>query len=332
LTELATSEVASSNTNGWLHTNIYAGGSLIATYDDDGAGPHFRLTDWLGTMRAQTNYAGALEQTCQSLPFGETPTPCYRATEQFFTGKERDTETGNDYFGARYYNSNVARWLSPDWDAKSSDPVPYAKLDEPQTLNLYGYLANNPLGGVDKDGHQWSWDKTKTALDVAGFIPVVGDFANLASAGISVAQGHYAEAAVSALAAIPVVGMVGEIGKGAELLKTAETVIHAEKEVGAAVRATEEGGTIFRRGAHDTQQLLTNQAGAAEKAGLPHGVSVSTSPAAKPGQIVRSASTSSVEEAGFTLHKTGSDPNHYTAQLPKPVTKKIAETWNALFK
>jgi RHS repeat-associated protein len=53
------------------------------------------------------------------------------------TGKERDTETGNDYFGARYYNSNVARWLSPDWDAKSSDPVPYAKLDIPRSLNLY---------------------------------------------------------------------------------------------------------------------------------------------------------------------------------------------------
>jgi len=68
------------------------------------------------------------------------------------TGKERDTESGNDYFGARYYASSMGRFLSPDWAAKAW-PVPYAKLDDPQTLNLYGYLRNNPLGGVDADGH-----------------------------------------------------------------------------------------------------------------------------------------------------------------------------------
>jgi RHS repeat-associated protein len=68
------------------------------------------------------------------------------------TGKERDSESGNDYFGARYYASSMGRWLSPDWSAKE-EPVPYAKLDDPQSLNLYGYLSNNPLSGVDADGH-----------------------------------------------------------------------------------------------------------------------------------------------------------------------------------
>ena len=42
--------------------------------------------------------------------------------------------------------------MSPDWSAKE-EPVPYAKLDNPQTLNLYAYMTNNPLGGVDSDGH-----------------------------------------------------------------------------------------------------------------------------------------------------------------------------------
>jgi RHS repeat-associated protein len=70
-----------------------------------------------------------------------------------FTGKERDTESGNDYFGARYYASSMGRWLSPDWSAKE-DPVPYAKLDNPQTLNLYQYGLNNPLTVVDTDGHE----------------------------------------------------------------------------------------------------------------------------------------------------------------------------------
>ena len=70
------------------------------------------------------------------------------------TGKERDTESGNDYFFARYYSSAIGRFLSPDWSAKL-DPIPYAKLDNPQSLNLYAYMRNNPLGGVDPDGH-WS--------------------------------------------------------------------------------------------------------------------------------------------------------------------------------
>src|ERR1035441_935896 len=64
------------------------------------------------------------------------------------TGKERDAESGNDYMFARYYNSATGRFLSPDWSAKE-DPVPYAKLDNQQTLNLYAYVGNNPLGGVD---------------------------------------------------------------------------------------------------------------------------------------------------------------------------------------
>jgi RHS repeat-associated protein len=69
------------------------------------------------------------------------------------TGKERDTESGNDYFGARYYASSMGRFMSPDWSAKEDDPVPYADLEDPQSLNLYSYVRNNPLGKADLDGH-----------------------------------------------------------------------------------------------------------------------------------------------------------------------------------
>ncbi len=145
----------------WQHTNVYAAGTLIATYDNDGL--HFYLNDPLGTRRAQTDYAGVLEQTCSSLPFGDglactgsTVAP----TEHHFTGKERDSESGNDYFGARYYASTMGRFMSPDWSAKVM-PVPYAKLDNPQSLNLYAYPFNNPLAHVDVDGHGELWDKFK---------------------------------------------------------------------------------------------------------------------------------------------------------------------------
>jgi RHS repeat-associated protein len=75
-----------------------------------------------------------------------------RFSQSRYTGKERDTESGNDYFGARYYASTMGRWLSPDWSAKA-EPVPYAKLDDPQSLNLYSYVRNNPLSRADADGH-----------------------------------------------------------------------------------------------------------------------------------------------------------------------------------
>jgi RHS repeat-associated protein len=69
-----------------------------------------------------------------------------------FTGKERDAETGLDYFGARYFSGAQGRFTSPDWSA-TPQPIPYADLKDPQTLNLYAYVRNNPLSRADADGH-----------------------------------------------------------------------------------------------------------------------------------------------------------------------------------
>jgi RHS repeat-associated protein len=86
-------------------------------------------------------------------PFGGYITqPADATLEQRFTGKIRDAETGNDYFGARYFTSSMSRFMSPDWSAQA-EPIPYAKIGDPQTLNLYSYVRNNPLSGIDVDGH-----------------------------------------------------------------------------------------------------------------------------------------------------------------------------------
>jgi RHS repeat-associated protein len=69
-----------------------------------------------------------------------------------FTSKERDAETGLDYFGARYYSAAQGRFMTPDW-SKTPTPVPYADFSDPQTLNLYSYVRNNPMGVTDPDGH-----------------------------------------------------------------------------------------------------------------------------------------------------------------------------------
>jgi hypothetical protein len=55
--------------NNWKHTNVYAGGKQIGTYDS--AGLHFYFDDPLGTRRAQANSSGVLEAVYQSLPFGD---------------------------------------------------------------------------------------------------------------------------------------------------------------------------------------------------------------------------------------------------------------------
>jgi RHS repeat-associated protein len=66
-----------------------------------------------------------------------------------FTGKERDSESGLDYFGARYNASDLGRFMSVDPSRVSID------LSNPQTLNRYSYANNNPQVYVDTNG-QWS--------------------------------------------------------------------------------------------------------------------------------------------------------------------------------
>src|SRR5260370_34929047 len=70
-----------------------------------------------------------------------------------FTGKERDDESGLDYFGARYYSNGLGRFITPDWAAKPA-AIPYAVLGDPQSLNLYTYVRNIPTVNVDTDGHE----------------------------------------------------------------------------------------------------------------------------------------------------------------------------------
>jgi RHS repeat-associated protein len=60
------------------------------------------------------------------------------------TGKERDPESGLDYFIARYNSSSLGRFMSPD-------PLGGRILD-PQTLNKYSYVRNNPLNLIEPTG------------------------------------------------------------------------------------------------------------------------------------------------------------------------------------
>ncbi len=162
------------STGGSATVYVYdAAGELAAEYSTAPAAAPcttcYLTADTLGSTRMITDGSGNVKSLHDYLPFGEEITsgvaartsPLYPAgslsindgTTQKFTGKERDAETGNDYFGARYLSAAQMRWTIPDWSARE-DPVPYSDLRSPQTLNLYAYLHNNPVGGADPDGHE----------------------------------------------------------------------------------------------------------------------------------------------------------------------------------
>jgi RHS repeat-associated protein len=155
LYDLAGHQIAEVTSTGTVNRQeIYAGGSHLGTYT---AGTtYFHHEDWLGTERVRSDMTAQACETVASLPFGDGQTTsgnCGDPSPMHFTGKMRDTESGLDDFPARYYSSTQGRWLSPDWSV-TPEPVPYVKLGDPQTLNLYAYVGNDPTNHADPDGHE----------------------------------------------------------------------------------------------------------------------------------------------------------------------------------
>jgi len=110
---------------------------------------YFYHTDHLGSSSWITDATGSAYQHMQSLPFGEDfidqRTSSWTAPYRF-TGKERDTETGWDYFGARYYDSDLSVWLSVD-------PM----SEERPSLSPYNFSSWNPVMRIDPDGNLDGW-------------------------------------------------------------------------------------------------------------------------------------------------------------------------------
>ena len=79
--------------------------------------------------------------------------------ESRYTGKERDAESGLDNFGPRYYGSSMGRFMSPDEFG--------GHLEDPQTLNKYAYVGNNPLSRTDPTGHDF-WQSCDKASSTCG--------------------------------------------------------------------------------------------------------------------------------------------------------------------
>ena len=116
-------------------------------------GVRYYHLDALGSVRAVTDESRVVVERYDYLPYGEEWHAQPSSNLIRFTGKERDTETGLDYFGARYYGSKIGRFTTIDPAHTWQD-----NLVDPQRWNRYTYAINNPLRYMDPDG--------KAALDI----------------------------------------------------------------------------------------------------------------------------------------------------------------------
>lgn len=113
-------------------------------------------TDPVGTPLAITDSAGQKAWEADYKPFGEEYTvAATQENNRRFVGKEKDAETGLDYFGARYMATDAGRFLAVD-PVRAVDGfsggINGALLGNPQRLNTYAYSLNNPYRYVDPDG------------------------------------------------------------------------------------------------------------------------------------------------------------------------------------
>jgi RHS repeat-associated protein len=178
-------------------------GQMVAEYtntspEPDGGGTSYLTADNLGTPRAITGADGSVKARHDYLPFGEEiaynvggrsdsqkyvfGTGALDNDRQKFTQKERDNETGLDYFGARYYASLQGRFINADAFFKDSD------LQDPQSWNKYVYVRNNPLFFIDPSGEKAEVTITVDEEKKTGTVKVKASFAVYAAKGQKVTE------------------------------------------------------------------------------------------------------------------------------------------------
>jgi RHS repeat-associated protein len=113
--------------------------------------------DGLGSVVAATNEAGQVLWRKDYAPFGQQIDPTPDTERLSYTGKSHDADLGLTYFGARYFDPEIGRFMSPD-------PVGFVE-DNPMSFNRYLYVNNNPYKYVDPDGEFLNF-AVKFVLDV----------------------------------------------------------------------------------------------------------------------------------------------------------------------
>jgi len=133
----------------WSGTkHIFAGANRIASKPITTTGDiSYYHTDHLHSTSVITDKNGADQSEYVYLPYGDTYLMSGPTYHYLFTGQEKDFETGLYFYGARYYDAALGRFISAD------TVVPQAF--DPQALNRYAYVRDNPINLIDPSGHSW---------------------------------------------------------------------------------------------------------------------------------------------------------------------------------
>ena len=142
-------ETGSQSNMPWTKHYVYAGSRLLSTAAKNGSSEklEYHHPNRLGTKMV-SDPVGATNQEQAALPFGTKITAeTQAATNQRFTSYDRSDATGLDYAVNRTYNSGQGRFTTVD-------PIGMGDttLTSPQSMNLYGYVRNNPIDFVDPSG------------------------------------------------------------------------------------------------------------------------------------------------------------------------------------
>lgn len=125
---------------------LYVNGKRMAAIGASGV--TYYVSDPLGVTRMALSSSGGILAQSEMTPFGQVMNSHSDADEVPFTGGEQyDPETGLYSYKYRSYNPALGRWMSPDPSGEE-----YASLSNPQSLNLYSYVINDPLKFVDMSG------------------------------------------------------------------------------------------------------------------------------------------------------------------------------------
>lgn len=137
------SETTLDSDNNRSDTTYYrANNELIARKNSDQSRTYYHQ-DHLGSTGAMTNAAGELVEETRYYPFGAVRSGGSQS-RYLYTGQEADPETGLYYYNARFYHPNLRRFTQPD--------LLLPNPTDPQQLNRYSYVNNNPLKYVDPSG------------------------------------------------------------------------------------------------------------------------------------------------------------------------------------
>jgi RHS repeat-associated protein len=221
----------------WQASYLHMGGKLTAEYKDGTT--YFFNSDHLGSTRFLTKPDQTLADSMDYLPYGEQIAGGTDTTHKF-TGKERDAETGLDYFGARYYSNGMGRFITPDWAAKPV-AIPYAVLGDPQSLNLYTYVRDTPTTGLDPTGHcdNRFCQAAKEQLQIqAGVVIGTAKFVGGAIPGVQ---------AVQAMRSAIHTAKAGNAGMAAQ----AHATINAARTANAAAMGNEKAATQILTGVNN---------------------------------------------------------------------------------